>query len=376
MGMNWEMEGKGTVRRGDQVRRGSARMNGKGLFRGFLAGCFLWTGAAGANAAGAEPAVASGELLTTNSPFVRHLQDPPWIREMKWGESRFWVAHREPVARDVQGWVTITNRTGVQPSGMFFEQLTPVPEPFLARSSPTQRVVSGLSDHYYWAANVDGHSIALSSRRPEEGAAEGSPSQIALDTKRERIERIRHLGFPVLRTNSFQLPGNNKFKAVTAEGQLVEGEVLKLSNDLPLILKYWLNGDTGACVSVTYSYAPDESLPNYMERRQFKNGRPDPYPATNWIEKVDYGIDGSITGGYAFAMFFPDPKLFNRFIIESNGQRFLIRQNQQMALIDETLPTPFPSHKNRSWVAVLIISLSAGGLFMWRFVSGSREKTH
>ncbi|HET7625318.1 MAG TPA: hypothetical protein VFM25_08630, partial [Verrucomicrobiae bacterium] len=64
-----------------------------------------WTGAS----ASSEP------LLTTNSPFVLYMQNPPWIKELIFIKNAFAEGGPVPGQINVKGWVYETNRLAIQP---------------------------------------------------------------------------------------------------------------------------------------------------------------------------------------------------------------------------------------------------------------------
>lgn len=292
---------------------------------------------------------AASSLLTTNSPFVLYLQDPPWIKEMFYVESQFWEAGPAPGTITKKGCDNRTNRVAIQPSGFFFEPLS--------SSSggearfPTERIIQGSSGHYYWGAHKDQRggeqrggesSLALSSKLKEEGASKENLSSIIGQNRKERIEQIRCFGLPSLRANTFKIAGYDQFEAQTADGFLLEGKILTASNNRPFALTYILGGGTDDVFSINYSYRSGEELPYYFMRQELRNGDAFGDPHTNWIEYVNYGTDVAITNGYSPYMFFTNLTIFNHLLIESNGHRYVIAQNGKRNPVDESSPHPLP----------------------------------
>src|SRR5690242_17364602 len=70
---------------------------------------------------------ATSNLLTTNSPFVRYLQNPPWIKEMRYVQSMYCAAGPAPGKIEEQTWIDDTNCFALQPNGMFYEEYTGSP---------------------------------------------------------------------------------------------------------------------------------------------------------------------------------------------------------------------------------------------------------
>jgi hypothetical protein len=323
---------------------------------------------------------ADANLLTTNSPFVLYLQNPPWIKEMVYVESQPWVAHYPPPQIEKKGWDNITNRAAIQPSGIFREMLSDSSGG--PARLPTERIVQGVSDHYYWNAHKDQpgtsiSSLAFSSRRAEEGASEKNINFINYQRTKATIERIRYFGLPPLQTNSFKLAGHDQFEAQTADGYELDGKILTAANDHPLNLTYTLGGSTNDVFAIKYAYKAGEDLPAYFERTELRNGHLYGSPHTNWIESVNFGIDTTVTNGYSPSVFFTNMAIFTHMIMESNGQRYVIGESGDKKLIDETPPPQLPGQNGHGRggviVAFIIIFLAAGGVAVWRLKQRSQE---
>ena len=93
------------------------------------------------SAFGQDSSNSSGSLLTTNSPFVLYLQNPPWIKKLVFVENVFNEAGPTPEHITLRAWVNETNVVAIQPSGMYLIRLTPPPPGFGPPASPKQLVV-------------------------------------------------------------------------------------------------------------------------------------------------------------------------------------------------------------------------------------------
>jgi hypothetical protein len=317
----------------------------------------------------------TSNILTTNSPFVGYLENPPWIKETTYVESHF---HRVLENGEVkaQFWINMTNRGGIQPSGFFIEELT------TPKYSPVFKAVRGMSDHYYWSAQTNskvGSSLSLSSRRAGEGESETNLDQIVGEEFREKLQRLRHFGLPALLTNSFRLIDRGQFKAQTVDGYEVQGKFLGVSNNRPLALRYNFEGATNDIVDIKYAYAPGEELPNYFEYVELRNGKPyhDPHsdwlhPVTNWILTLDYGIEEDISNGYTPAMFFSNLTNFT-IVISSNGMRYEAKQSGKLAPVDTSIPRLPDRERRAPLIGALVIFLFVGGLTVWKLRSIGRK---
>ena len=321
---------------------------------------------------------AAPSLLTTNSPFVLYLENPPWIKEMRYVISKFNVAKSASGQILSQGWINTTNRLAIQPSGMFFETLNPNPVPFTEPASPTQLLVLGVSDRYVWQGNIDSHLFAFSSQIPEDGGSENNHLQIVTKvTQQWDINPVRYFGFPALRNNSFQLVGHDRFEAVTIADEPLAGEIMIASNNQVIQLKYGLKGNTNDYTMVTYKYGAGSELPNYLERKQLRqDGSKYGLDLTNWIEGVSYGTDSEIQKGYAYSMFFTNFAVFTQIVLESNGQRYLISQNGGMSSVNERFISPVfgKGHSRIVTIMFLIIFLAASVVFVWRISQRTENK--
>ena len=289
-------------------------------------------------------------------------------------ENIFWEAGPEPGQEKVKGWVDSTNRVAIQPSGMFFELLNPSPVPYTPPASSTQKVVQGISDRYFWEANLDRHDMSLSPRSAEEGGSENNRLQQLLKIEQQLdIEPTRYFGFPPLRAGSFKLTAQNHFMAATTEGRLLSGEILDAYNDRPTQLKYSLDTDPNNYVLITYRYGSGE-LPNYFERHQPRNRYEYLRDKTNWILLANYGTDPTIHEGYSPSMFFSNLTVFTHVILESNEHRYVVMPNKEAKQISETyaplpptLPPTLPLHQAPRIIvaAILIVFFVGGGFFIW-----------
>ncbi len=327
------------------------------------------------SAFGQDSSNSSGSLLTTNSPFVLYLQNPPWIKKLVFVENVFNEAGPTPEHITLRAWVNETNVVAIQPSGMYLIRLTPNPAGFGPPASPKQLVVQGVADSYFWQASRDLHYLALSSKLPQAGGTESNNLQRLWKMFLQwDINPVRYFGFPPLRPGSFCLGGSNQFAAVTEDGQDVAGEILSASNNRPTRLKYFIGSDIDNPVSLIYQYGPGDALPNYFVRLDPGNPYPHRRERTNWILTASYGIDTNVQKGYTPAMFFSNSGDFSRILIQSNGERYLVTSNGLSLVPDKYVPPPFLPHQHSEMVTVVIlmIFLAGSGLFVWK-VARSRE---
>jgi hypothetical protein len=280
--------------------------------------------------------------LNPNSPFVRYLANPPWIKMMQ-------VARVSPVFTGNPGylntnpppaprWNHVTNTFGIQPSGAYYA---------LSNSTPGVRVVSGVDDQIHWSA------FAMLKRLVVTPLASADYSAVPnVEQALARMEEVRHLGLPGLRPGTFAMHEDGTFTATTMENELLEGKILKVSNDRPLELSYQLSPklvsrDTGMAifpafvesteskVTITYQYAsataPLPASYGYsQELRASRQGRLIPNQdgsemlATNYILSAEYGLDESISNGYSPEMLLPDVAQFRRQVYTvSNGVHYI-----------------------------------------------------
>ena len=272
--------------------------------------------------------------------IFEYLDSPPWIKEMLFVQSTYNEAGGVPGKETIKGWVNVTNRMAIQPSGIFFESLTPNPVPFTVAASPTQRVVLGISDHVIWQGNLDSGLISLSSRRAEEGGSSSNHLQTLVELRLKwDINPARFFGFPPLQPGSLKLSGD-KFEAITTGEKAVKGEILDRSEGLPVRLKFVLNNDPNEYTLINYKYSPSEQLPVYFDRIKIRNGHAFGLALTNWIRAANFGIDSNIIGGYSPEMFFSNLNVFSTVIIESNGLRYSVAASGLLKPVDETYIGP------------------------------------
>jgi hypothetical protein len=267
----------------------------------------------------------SSDLVTTNSPFVVYLQNPPWIMEMQFVKARL-NTKLSPQNKIFQAWVNGTNRIAIQPSGMFWEDLTPNPVQFTEPASPTQRLVFGISEKNLWQGNIDSHMISFSYKNELLGGSESNHLQRLARIMTDRIiDPVRYFGLPALQVGTFRLVDGNGFTAITSRSQILEGRILTGSDGGVRQLQYWLDGNTNDYFLITYQYGEHGGLPNYIEQAAFRSGKIQPgICSTNWIEHATYGIDASVQNGYTYNMFFTNIASFELVCIESNGIQYLL----------------------------------------------------
>lgn len=310
--------------------------------------------------------------LTTNSPFVRYLQHPPWIKELRFVRSEFTQVGTGPGHITAEGWIHSTNQVSIQPSGMLYQPLSVGVMPPGVPNIGGGPAFQGISDHYYWNAQPAQHYLALSSRRPEEGGTDTNHLQILTEVlKKWNINPVRYFGFPPLLENSFHLTADNQFEATTTEGIPLAGEVLLAADDLPLQLKYFLNGHASHSTLINYKYGGDD-LPNYIVCHEPWNPLKNNQDTTNWIESAVFGLDTNIQKGYSPSMFFTNLAIFTHTLIESNGGRYRVEPKGGMeskAVVERYVPSDEAAGvRHRRWrVPVVILALLVGsGLVVWK----------
>jgi RNA polymerase sigma factor (sigma-70 family) len=271
--------------------------------------------------------------LSQQSPFVRYLSDPPWIKKLQFAHGQFsgpgFLNTNDPPPPPA--WLVMTNTFGVQPSGSYFMSFS---------SKPGVRSVSGVNDQNYWTAQERAKWLGITPVAPD--ATFGVPS---IETSRPRMEELRHLGLPGLRPGTFAMHEDGTFTATTLKDELLEGRILKVSNDRPLALTYHVTSDSPnhirqvASGTITYRYASATApLPENIglsdqawASLQLLNGRESTtgaggslLPSTNYILSVEYGLDESISNGYWPSMFFPDVDQYRRTVyMVSNGVDYI-----------------------------------------------------
>ncbi|HET7625126.1 MAG TPA: hypothetical protein VFM25_07665 [Verrucomicrobiae bacterium] len=318
------------------------------------------------------------EVLTTNSPFLRYLNNPPWIKDISFRVSVHFKAGRIPGHVDREEWGSITYTGALQPTGFVLEPITFPPKGFGPPAMTGMRTVAGLSDSYYWSAYWGGDSLVaeraltLSSTHSDLGGSDKNVGQIAVQAFIKSIEKQRFLGFPNLRTNSIKLRGSS-FQARTADGDILIGNVLSVSNDLPLFLRYHGEADSAAITTIHYRYAPNNPVPDYFEitSRATKGET-----QTNWIEKVEFGVEPSLTKGYAPSMFFTNLDTFDTVIIYSNGNRYQLKSKVGMvALPDGPMPElPHSIISRKMTLGILIFAAVIGWLLLRQVVKREKPK--
>jgi hypothetical protein len=253
-------------------------------------------------------------VLSTNSPFVRYLSNPPWIKKMQFAHGNYTspgFLNTNPPAGLI--WSVFTNALGVQPSGSYF---------MMTSTSPGIRVVAGVDDQVYWSAWEKPRTLEITPVTPD--ARVGTPM---LESMRPRIEELQYLGLRGLRPGTFAIHKDGSFTATTLKDEPLEGKILKVSNDRPLALTYhFINSDAPVArveltVNLTYQYASTtDPLPasigrteKAIVRQRGQNGTEmiqendrSAFASTNYILSVEYGLDESISNGYTPSMFFPD----------------------------------------------------------------------
>ena len=207
--------------------------------------------------------------------------------------------------------------------------------------------------------------MTLVPRLVEEGASDKNEGQGLIDLYRDQLENIRFWGLPKLQPGSFELTGNDQFKAVTANGMKLDGKILNARDNRPLTLSYKM--PDGSEVSLNYSYADNQPLPNYFDLRTVRNGQPVGVPRTNWIDEVTYGVDKTIPDGYAPSGFFTNYNRFTHIAIWSNGVEYVLGPKGEKMINHPTMPPSVyalggeGSRKSARWVMASIVCISAVG---------------
>ena len=117
---------------------------GKVMIAGALFGCAM-------NSLAADQETAKGGGLTTNSPLVAYLSDPPWLKNFLVVEGILFESGPSIDKIEKRERVNITNRVRIQPNGFFKDQIIPSPSSKQVSSSDQDHAMSGMSDRYYWA---------------------------------------------------------------------------------------------------------------------------------------------------------------------------------------------------------------------------------
>ena len=274
-------------------------------------------------------------------------------------KSEFCSVGTHPGNIKAQGWIHSTNFVSIQPSGMLYQPLSVGVMPSGLPNMGDGPIFQGISDHYYWDAEPAQHSLALSSRRPEEGGTDTNHLQIMMEVlKKWNINPARYFGFPSLMENSFHLTGDNKFEATTSEGVPLAGEVIIATDDQPLQLEYFLNGQTNHSTLVHYKYGED-GLPNYFECHEPWNPLKNNRDRTNWIEFAVFGLDTNIQKGYSPSMLVTNLAIFTHTLIESNGGRYHLKSNGEIdsrAVVERYVsPDEAAGMRHHRWQAPLVI---------------------
>ncbi len=326
----------------------------------------------------ADAGDSSKQLLTTNSPFVLYMENPPWIKKMLLVQSVFTESGPGPGQETMKGWVKYTNRVAVQPSGMYFESLNPNPTPFTEAASPTQRVVLAVCSRYIWQADVDSHSFSYSFKSPQLGGSESNLQAMVVKIRMEySINPARYFGLPPLLPGSFRLTDYNHFTATTTKGDPLKGKIQNAVGNRPTRLSYFLGGNTKDSVLLQYRYMLNGELPSYIVRQEPNNRWKYRRNLTNWILSASYGIDLHIQHGYTPDMFFPDLAIFNHFIVSSNGLRYDWTR-QGLKPVVERYISPAEAlglqHGRAVPIVILLIFLSGSGVFVWQIARRLRNK--
>jgi hypothetical protein len=291
--------------------------------------------------------------VTTNSPFVIYLANPPWFKHVEYVRSRLFVAATEPGKNETRIWANITNVAAIQPSGGYNEELSPAP--FGKRPSPGDRRVSGVSEEYFWNAGFN--QILLSPTST--GAVEDDPPRIVVQRILSEIARIQNLGLPAIQSNSFQVYTNNRFEAITATGESLEGRIVSASHNRPLEISYKLSSNPADLITVRYNYRSDEEdIPRYFEYCDRRDGK-DFMVYTNWLLSVNYGIDNAISNGYPPQMFFTNMLKFTSVDLWSNSIRYSVGPNARLQPVSasDVGPSELPYQPNKRTAYFVISTL-------------------
>jgi hypothetical protein len=284
-------------------------------------------------AAEASHTLNKAPTLSPNSPFVRYISNPPWIKKLEYGRG---IYTRGPEILNSNGasqdpiWTVTTNTFAVQPSGMYFT---------MNSSAAGMRLITGVDDKFAWVAMEKQKLLRVTTVVP--GASYGLP---LVESGKAQLEESRHLGLRGLRPGTFAMHENGAFTATTLKNEPLEGSILAVSNDRPLALTYHVPGqpsldfETEVTVNITYQYssatAPLPASYGYSEIVRSRNRgfygiaatREQPgsakLPFTNYILNVEYGLDESITRGYSPSMFLLDVGQYQTNVI-SNGVSYV-----------------------------------------------------
>ena len=203
---------------------------------------------------------AASSNASTNADFSAYLLNPPWIKSLRFVESRRYSYGKDPNKKVTVLNVLITNIAAIQPSGIFVEEVTPAP--FVPKESVKDRDILGFSDDYFWISNPNSGLIMLSPRLREHGGSEKNGPQVVVGQIRADIERLRHLGLPALVAHSFKPLGDNLFEAVTIDGEHLHGKATSRTIARPLAIEYSTAAGSSPKIFVRYQYrSAEDTLP-------------------------------------------------------------------------------------------------------------------
>src|SRR5215469_7023405 len=109
-------------------------------------------------------AAARGEgdaVITSSSPFILYLENPPWVKSMHFKTSQ--TLQKEVGEKVTERNVIIESyEAAIQPGGFYFARREPSipgvnwPNAIPPRHDPSERGMGGVCDDYYWTAYWEG----------------------------------------------------------------------------------------------------------------------------------------------------------------------------------------------------------------------------
>ena len=309
----------------------------------------------------------ASSIINSNSPFVRHLFAPPWIKRVDYLLSVHSFSEEMPSGRIHEAWQMMSSEAALQPSGMFIEELTP--NAFAKKRVLEERHVVGIDDKYYWIGDSAAKQILLGPVRTERGGSSSNSTQRALNLRMRELNSIRYLGLPPVREGSFSLRGIDEFSALGLDGSEIEGQITSATNGQPLTLTY--RGSVGINRgSVNYKYRSGTAkLPDYFEVELTIPGKP-AVRYTNQIQAIEWGLNETIDAGYSPSQFFTNLASFKNALYWSNGVRYAVATNGALVKTDNKEPV-YPQEEERRHLitaAILVGFLVSGGLILWKIM--------
>jgi hypothetical protein len=407
MGMNWEIEADRDVRDGDQVRRGSARTRGVGLFRSLFGYLFRSVYLAGVIAAGlfTVNAVAAGTstdpaiqprinepLPVWRTNFAAYLTNRSWIAEMEvdLSNNRHWPLGSKPGEHGV--WPTqyvgyTTWKCSIQPGGFFVS---------IGTNTPVKAwqggLVYGESESNYWSFSTM-WDLAFVSKYRELGWTVNNYLEQGTVMKKQDILTVLNLGIFSLDRETIQWNGPDQFTAgmLSWDGKptryKIQVKIEEYSPEgFPSRLRYWPSHpiwerDATNEEFVVHCQYDQPTLPPSQETIQiFVNGKRQREdiggePWTNNIRRITFGLrPGTTERGFLPSMFVPQDYTVKRILVLSNDLRYEVQPDGRMVCV-EFEKEDFSEHRHSRLtfikVFVVLIGITISIVFLVRKKRGA-----